>query len=177
MNITLIGMAGTGKSTIGKQLAQHLNYTFIDHDEIIEKNHHCTLQHLINQVGEQAFLQIEEDTVLQMGDIKDTISTPGGSIIYCPKAMDYLKNSSTLIYLDTPFQVIQQRINPQDRGIIGLKNKTLKSVYEERHHLYKKYAHIQIPCPQNTTIQKTVNTIIEKLTKFPLRRGIKGDVR
>ena len=163
MNITLIGMAGTGKSTIGKKLAQHYNYTFIDHDQIIQKNHGQKLQHLINKIGEKAFLQIEEDTIRQMSDITDTISTPGGSIIYCPKAMDYLKNTSTLIYLDTPFHIIQQRINPQDRGIIGLKNNTLKSVYQERHHLYKKYAHIQIPCPQNTTIQQTVETIKEKL--------------
>ena len=163
MNITLIGMAGTGKSTIGKELSQHYNYTFIDHDQLIQEKYQNTLQHIIDDIGEQAFLKIEEETILQMGDIKDTISTPGGSIIYCPKAMDYLKNTSNLIYLDTPFHVIQQRINPQDRGIIGLKNNTLKSVYQERHHLYKKYAHIQIPCPQNTTIQQTIQTIQEEL--------------
>ena len=163
MNITLIGMAGTGKSTVGKELAKRLNFTFIDHDELIVKNHGQKLQDIINDVGESTFLKIEEDTVVQMGDVKNTISTPGGSIVYIPKAMDYLKSISTLIFLDTPFSVIEKRISPTSRGIIGLETKSLKDVYLERLVLYKKYADIQIPCPANKSIEDIVKTIQDEL--------------
>ncbi len=163
MNITLIGMAGAGKSTIGIELAKHYNYTFIDNDTLIEQSQGHTIQHIINEVGEREFLKIEEEAVLQMGDLTDTIIAPGGSIIYIPKVMDYLKSISTLIFIDTPYEVIQKRVNPSSRGVIGLKNKSLNEVYIERLPLYNQYADIQIPCPENTSIQEIMQTIQEKL--------------
>ncbi|MCK5176932.1 MAG: (d)CMP kinase, partial [Candidatus Aenigmarchaeota archaeon] len=56
MNITLIGMAGVGKSFIGKKLAKKLNYDFIDVDELIEKNTNLKLQQIIDKFGERYFL-------------------------------------------------------------------------------------------------------------------------
>ena len=82
MKITLIGMVGTGKSTIGIELPKRYNYIFIDNDTFIEENQGNTIQHIINEVGEDEFLKIEEEAVLQMGHLSDTIIAPGGSIIY-----------------------------------------------------------------------------------------------
>jgi len=77
--------------------------------------------------------------------------------------MDYLKSISTLTFLDTSYEVIQKRVNPSSRGVIGLKEKSLKDVYTERIPLYKKYADIQIPCPENKSIDEIMQSIQDEL--------------
>ena len=61
MNIVLIGMPGSGKSTIGVVLAKHLGYTFIDSDIVIQEKHKKLLCELIDEFGEEGFLKIEND--------------------------------------------------------------------------------------------------------------------
>ncbi|RLG14690.1 MAG: hypothetical protein DRN66_01430, partial [Candidatus Nanohalarchaeota archaeon] len=89
MNITLIGMAGVGKSFIGKHLAERLNCTFVDIDEVIEKKTSLTLQQIIDTHGEEEFLKIEERAILRLNGFNNSIISPGGSIIYSKKAMDF----------------------------------------------------------------------------------------
>ena len=82
MNITLIGMAGVGKSVTGKELAKRLDYGFIDIDEIIEKKANLKLQQIIDDLGDDKFLAIEERTVLGLDKLENCIISPGGSVIY-----------------------------------------------------------------------------------------------
>jgi shikimate kinase len=78
-NITLIGMAGVGKSVIGKELAKELLYRFIDTDELIEKKFNLKLQEIIDQWGEERFLEIEEQTILKLGKLEHSVlSLPEG---------------------------------------------------------------------------------------------------
>ena len=75
------------------------------------------------------------------------IVAPGGSIIYHPDLMDYLKRNAVLIYLDDSFANIEAKlVGGLDRGIVGLRYKTLRQIYEERRPLYFKYADITIDC-------------------------------
>ena len=67
MNITLIGMAGAGKSTIGRVLAKRLDYTFIDVDHLITENTGMPLQTLIDNEGDSALIRFEEEAILKLG--------------------------------------------------------------------------------------------------------------
>ncbi|HIH39241.1 TPA: shikimate kinase [Candidatus Woesearchaeota archaeon] len=160
MNITLIGMAGAGKTTLGKELAGKLGYIFLDVDELIERKTKLKLQQVIDRYGDSDFIKIEEETVLNLKDIDNHVISPGGSVIYSRKAMEFLKKISKLVFLDAPFDIISKRIvNKESRGIVGLKNKDLLSLFNERRHLYEKYADIVIDISKDFNIDYLVSMI------------------
>jgi len=172
MNITLIGMSGVGKSSVGKVLAEQLGYNFIDIDRVLEKKFgEEKLSGVMEKLGEEAFLKIEEEAIVDLKLSGENIISPGGSLIYEPKAIEKLKSESKLIFFDLPFeQLIKNVKNPEERGIIGLKGKTFEELFKERHPLYKKYAdiildlsYIDIDQPEHENRQKVINQIKEEL--------------
>ena len=168
MNITLIGMAGVGKSFIGQEMARRLSFEFIDVDERIENRFHLKLQEIVNHFGEQRFLHIEEQAVLGLGSIDCCVVSPGGSVVYSERAMDFLRKNSRVIFLDASFESIQNRIpNESTRGIIGLKHRELKDLYQERRPLYQKQAELTIVLPDELDKDTVVNEILQKLLPLP----------
>lgn len=160
MKITLIGMPGSGKSFIGKRLANTLGYEFIDIDKILEEEYKQPLSEILERLGEQAFLEKEEDAVFRSASKSNkVVISPGGSIIYSEKAMQYLKTNSIILYLEVPLAVLQERIGLASRGIVGLKTKTLADLGAERTPLYKRYA--QATFDANQTREKVVNNIVK----------------
>lgn len=139
MNITLIGMPGAGKSTIGKALATELDYSFVDIDKLMEELQGMPTQMILNQLGGQRFLKYEERMILQLQP-QNTVISPGGSIVYMERAMQHLKGLSTVVYIEVPLPTILERIkkNPQ-RGIVG---GTVEEVFKERVPLYERYADV-----------------------------------
>jgi len=145
MNITLIGMSGVGKTRIGSLLSAQLGYRFIDIDRIIENNNGKTLQQLIDDSGTKKFLELEEKAILSITDTDNIVISPGGSAIYSEKAMNFLKSISTVVFLDATLDEIKRRTADfSDRGIVGLKEKGLETLFAERLPLYRKYADITI---------------------------------
>jgi len=145
-SIVLIGMAGVGKSTIGNSLAKALGFDFIDVDDYISKKEGKTLQEIIDAEGEEAFLEIEKRRMHEI-DLTRRVVAPGGSIIYHADLMEYLKQHSTLVYLDDSFENIEEKLTDAlIRGIVGLKSKSLRQIYDERRPLYLKYADITLNC-------------------------------
>lgn len=164
MNITLIGMTGVGKSFIGQELAKGLNFGFVDVDERIEDRFHLKLQEIVDQLGEQRFLKVEEQAVLDLGPIDRSVISPGGSVVYSEKAMGFLRINSRVIFLDASFESIKKRIhNESTRGIIGLKGRKLKDLYQERTPLYRKYAEITVILPDYLDKDTVVKEILQKL--------------
>jgi shikimate kinase len=145
-SIVLIGMAGVGKSTIGSSLAKALRFDFIDVDDCISRKEGKTLQEIIDAEGEQAFLEIEKRRMHEI-DLTRRVVAPGGSIIYHSDLMEYLKQHSTLVYLDDSFENIEEKLTDAlIRGIVGLKSKSLRQIYDGRRPLYLKYADITLNC-------------------------------
>lgn len=161
MNITLIGMAGAGKSTIGKALAKRLNYTFIDVDRLITEKTGMPLQDLIDKQGDSALIIFEEEAILGLGQMDNCIISPGGSVIYSREAMKHLKEISKIVFLDAPFRSIVRRIpNARKRGIVGLRDRSLKELFEERLVLYNKYADFSIKIRGRENVQGLVDRVI-----------------
>ena len=162
MNITLIGMAGAGKSTIGRALAKHLGYTFIDVDHLIREKTGMPLQTLIDKEGDLAFIRFEEEAILRLEQVDRSVISPGGSVIYSEKAMTHLKTISKIIFLDTAFRNIAKRLpNARKRGIVGLRDRSLKELFEERMVLYQKYADFSIKLNGKENIQEIAKKIVE----------------
>jgi shikimate kinase len=155
-------MAGAGKSTIGRALAKHLGYTFIDVDHLIREKTGMPLQTLIDKEGDLAFIRFEEEAILRIEQVDRSVISSGGSVIYSEKAMTHLKTISKIIFLDTAFRSIAKRLpNARKRGIVGLRDRSLKELFEERVVLYQKYADFSIKLNGKENIQEITEKIIE----------------
>jgi shikimate kinase len=145
-NLTLIGMPGAGKSTIGIILAKNLGFGFIDTDILIQINQQKTLQQIIDESDHLNLRAIEEREILKINIERHVIAT-GGSAAYSVKAMNHLLGISTVIFLMADFEVIKKRIhNFKTRGIAKTEDQTFRELFEERQILYRKYAEITIDC-------------------------------
>jgi shikimate kinase len=162
MNITLIGMPGTGKSYIGKKVAEKLGYELVELDSIMEKEYGLPLQEILDTLGDELFLKKQAEDVISNTHSKDgLVVSPGGSIVYTEHAMEHLKNVSTILYLKSSLKTIEERVSDVPRGIVGLKNKTLAELYKERTMLYEKYAAVIIDAEQDA--DKVVSDIVAKI--------------
>ena len=145
-NLTLIGMPGVGKSTVGIILAKNLTLGFMDTDVLIQINHQQSLQQIINEHGHLKLRAIEESEILKLNIENHVIST-GGSVAYSEKAMAHLHNISKIIFLEANYDIIKKRIlNFEKRGIAKGRDQTFRELFEERQTLYQKYAEITIDC-------------------------------
>ena len=163
MRISLIGMAGVGKSTIGKALARKIGCQFIDVDSLIIADKGMKLQELIDRYGDDALIEIEEKAVISLNIDKDCVISPGGSVVYSEKAMEYLKEKTTIVFLDSPFKIIEERMrNPSGRGVIGLKNNTINEIFKQRYELYQKYADITVKMGKTSRINEIVGKILSE---------------
>ncbi|MGA1795873.1 MAG: shikimate kinase [bacterium] len=145
-NIVLIGMPGSGKSTIGVILAKVMSMRFIDTDVLIQVQEGRSLQEIIDSKGLEAFLCIEERTVLSLACTKTVIAT-GGSVVYSRRAMEHLGSSGTIIHLDLSLDLIEKRLkNFANRGVVRRPGQCLSELYNERVPLYRRYAEIDVDC-------------------------------
>ncbi|WP_310600312.1 shikimate kinase [Desulfobulbus sp.] len=145
-NLTLIGMPGAGKSTVGIILAKNLSLGFIDTDVLIQINQQKSLQQIIDTSGHLALRAIEEAEICKLNLSRHVIAT-GGSAAYSPKAMTHLQGISLIVFLEVSFAEIERRIrNFATRGIAKARHQTFRELYDERQVLYRRHAELTIAC-------------------------------
>ena len=158
-NLIFIGMPAVGKSTVGIVVAKRLGKRFIDTDLLIQEQEKKLLREIIAEVGDQGFLEIENQV---NRDVKaeNSVISPGGSVIYCEEAMKHYKEIGTVVYLKASYQTIKRRIrNPQKRGVVLRDGQTLKDLYNERVPYFEKYADITV-CEDGCRIEETIENVI-----------------
>ena len=161
-NIILIGMPGAGKSTVGVILAKTLGMNFIDTDIVLQKHTGRLLQEIINSDGIDAFLKIEERTLLSLNFSNSVIAT-GGSVVLSEKLMEYLKKTGMVIYFYIIFEEMVRRLNNiMTRGVVLGEGQRLLDLYNQRIPLYEKYADITIDC-SDRDIEKIIETVIHEI--------------
>ena len=142
MNITLIGMPGAGKSTVGVVLAKRIGMDFVDTDLIIQKEYNKTLSEIIDAKGIEGFKKVENDVISKL-ELDNTIIATGGSAVYGKEAMKHLRDISKVVYIELTEENIEDRLGDlNERGVVLEDGETLQELYDERIPLYKKYAHI-----------------------------------
>ena len=157
-NISFIGMAGCGKSTIGGALSSQLDISFVDTDLLIEEKFKLSLEQLKKKKGYEFVRQAEEEVILRLDENIKVIST-GGSAVYSEKSMLHLSSFSKIMYINTPLDEIKQRIGDgQERGLAAPDGLSIDDIYKERVPLYKKWADITLN--GNKSIEDLISKII-----------------
>jgi len=145
-SLILIGMPGSGKSTLGILLAKMLAKDFVDTDLLIQLQHNKTLQDIVDNQGYLALRDIEEQVLLNTHYPNHIIAT-GGSAVYSEKAMQHLHHFGPIIYLDVALSDLTARVNNIDtRGLARKPGQSFEGLYEERRKLYERYATLTINC-------------------------------
>ncbi len=161
-NITLIGMPGVGKSTIGVILAKVIGYKFIDADLVIQESEGKLLKEIIEEKGSDGFIEVENRINASI-DVDHAIIATGGSAVYGKEAMAHFKSIGKVIYLKLDYDRIKRRLgNIKNRGVVMPEGYTLKKLYDERVKLYEHYADIVIDC-NGLNIEQTVEKICQSI--------------
>lgn len=164
-NIVLIGMPGVGKSTVGVILAKVLGYQFIDADLVIQKRENRLLHEIISEEGLDGFLKAEENANVYIAQNEEkSIVATGGSVVYCEKAMQELKKTGRVIYLELEYDQLKKRLgNLKGRGVVLKDGQDLRGLYEERIPLYEKYADLTVN-EKNLDVEQTLQKIVDRLS-------------
>ena len=151
--ISIIGMAGAGKSTVGQALAQTLGWAFMDSDYLMEALYGSRLQGVTDELSKEAFLDLEACVVGSVRAARTVLAT-GGSVVYREAAMRHLASLGPVVHLEVPLALIEERIarNPE-RGLAIAPGQTLRGLFEEREALYRRYAGLHCPAAGRTPQQ------------------------
>jgi len=149
-NLVLIGMPGSGKSTVGVILAKKTSRDFADTDLLIQKSQGRKLQDIVDHDGYAALRKIEERVLLDLCVHNHVLAT-GGSAVYSDPAMAHLKSDGLVIFLDVDLATLESRIRDfSTRGLAKRPEQSLPELFDERFGLYAKHADITIKCSRLT---------------------------
>jgi shikimate kinase len=163
-NIAIIGLMGSGKSTIGALLAKKIRLNFVDIDEEIEKRTNTTISEIFKKKGEPFFRKLETTTIEEFATKSNQIISTGGGAVQNEQNLKILQQNSTLIYLKTSLNVIFERIkNETQRPLLQNSDPlgTLQELLEKRQKNYEK-ADIIVDTDNKTT-DEIVNEIIKNV--------------
>ena len=163
-NIILIGMPGSGKTTIGVELSEMIGYGYVDSDSVIVAREGKRLPEIIAEKGREGFLDIEAKVNSELCADRCVIAT-GGSVIYRDYAMQKLKTMGKVVYLKLSYETIEKRLGDlKARGVALKEGFTLKDLYEERTPLYEKYADVAVALDGKTVMQ-SVEAVAKAIQK------------
>jgi len=134
--VSLVGMAGAGKSTLAPLLAQALGWPHMDTDKILEAYMGGPLQEIYDAAGREEFLSFEERSVASMAACRMVLST-GGSVVYLPKAVARLRLLGPVVWLRISLPVFLARVGQaENRGFVRPPGLSLEEIFAQRQPLY-----------------------------------------
>ena len=143
MNLVLIGMPGSGKSTVGKILSKMLCMPLVDTDALVEQTAGKTIPELFAQEGERAFRDRETAAARQAAELDNTVIATGGGIILRPENMEALAATGLIFFRDRDLEDIIGE-DHMGRPLVGKDPDKLRILYTQRIDLYRKYAQYTI---------------------------------
>ena len=166
-NLTLTGMMGVGKTTIGKNLAKKLNYNFIDVDKIIEAREGLSINLIFKNKSESYFRKIENDISLAELKKNNSVISLGGGAFLNNSIRKSAKKLSVSFWLDVPIDELIKRLKKSSQRPLLYKkniNETVKKIYFERKKIYNEADH-RIKCNFLKT-EEIVNKILNLYSKY-----------
>ena len=167
-NLTLTGMMGVGKSTIGKNLAKKLNYDFIDIDKLIEVKERSPINLIFKKKGENYFRKVENEITLEKLKKNNSIISLGGGAFLNKSIRISAKKTSITFWLDVNTDLLIKRLSKsKKRPLLYKKNisDTIKKIYLEREKIYNE-ADYRINCSFLTSSE-----IVDKVLKLYEKSG------
>ncbi len=158
-NLILIGMPGSGKSTVGVLCAKALGMPFVDTDLVLQEQSGKLLQQMVNELGAEGFLRREQECILGL-HLEGAVVATGGSVALEDAAMAHLKRNGVVLYLALPFAEVERRLrNIATRGIAMGPGESLRALYDYRRPWYEKHADLTIEA-SGQTLEKTVSAVV-----------------
>ncbi len=150
-NVVLIGMPGSGKSTIGKLLAREMGATFIDTDEEIVKRENKTIPEIFAEIGESGFRRIESEVIFNLSTVQNAVIATGGGAVLNPLNIEMLSENGRVYFIDRDIENIAAT---SDRPLSS-NRADLDKRYSERYPLYCSRCdrHIRIGNEANENMQ------------------------
>ena len=158
-NIVLIGMPGSGKTTIGQRLAAALGRRFVDTDDLIEEDH-GPIPDIFATHGEAVFRKYENAAAQAAADMCGAVISTGGGIILDEQNMQALNRTSVIVFLDRPLDKLIADTDTSYRPLLKDGKAALTALYHQRYPLYNKYADITMG--NNADIDTCVADIIQQ---------------
>ncbi len=166
MNIVLIGMMGSGKSEVGKKLADKLNYQYVDTDEMIEKDVGYSINEIFQNKGENSFRELEKKAVNCVSLLDNHVISTGGGVVKNSDNMEELEKNSYVICLKADSQTLYNRLkDKKDRPLLKVENpqQKLKELLSKRKKYYKRCHYEVDTCDKN--IEEVVGSIMGYILK------------
>ena len=164
LNLYLIGMMGTGKTTVGQRLAKELGYRFFDTDVLIERVAQKSINELFAEEGETFFRELESQVLGEVSACTRSVIATGGGAVLRPVNWGYLRHG-LIIWLDAPISLLIERLAEDDtRPLLKMDNLSLKleTLLAERKSLYQE-ADLQIAIAKNENPEQIVSKILEQI--------------
>ena len=165
-NIYLVGFMGSGKSTVGKIVAEKLKMNFVDIDELIEKEKGMKITDIFKKKGEKYFRDLEKKKIKDLAVKENLVISTGGGLGADKENMDLMKKTGLVVWLDVSLDEILERCKgDKNRPLLNQSYENLKKLYEKRKPIYK-MAHIHIK-----TGNKNPEEIAEEIMYVYLHRN------
>ena len=162
INIVLIGMMGSGKSTIGKKLAKKLKKRFVDTDDVLEQSADASISDIINVRGVREFRRMEANLIEKCSGLKNAVIATGGGVVENIENVRKLRKNGLIVFLDRDIdEEIKVVFNDSNKKRpLAVDEATFRSLYERRYEIYKMCADIIIN--DTDDIKLIIKEIIEK---------------
>ncbi len=155
-NILLIGMPGSGKTTVGKELAKRLNREFIDTDLLIEQKANMPIKEIFSNFGEEKFRELETETIKEVGKLSNKVIATGGGIIKREENHFYLSRNSKVFYIKRKIENLATSDRPLSKDLSAV-----EKLYKERKSLYEGLCNVVIE--NDSDLDSAIKGVIENL--------------
>lgn len=176
-NIVLIGMRGTGKSAIGRELAKYLGWRFIDIDKTLEAGENLSIRELIKMHDWEYFRDLESKYTALAAQQKNAVIASGGGVILRSINMKALKQNGVIVLLEVPLEHMAKRVSGNDKrpSLTGEDPvQELERVWNERKELYRQAADVTVRLDFETKNKKTDLLRKSKLVLKAVKEFLKG---
>ena len=163
--IALIGLPGSGKSTVGRQLARRLQLPFFDSDHVIEQQSGCSIREYFEREGEERFRDVEESVIDQLTQNQKAVLSTGGGVVLRAANRQRLRQRGQVIYLNSlPDELIRRLRHDVNRPLLQVADPLarLRDLHAQRDPLYREIAHFVIETGR-PSVSTLVNMIIMQL--------------
>jgi shikimate kinase len=163
--ISLVGLPGVGKSTVGRHLARHLKRQFVDSDTVIERELGCSIREFFEREGEARFRDIEQRVIAELVLRPDSVLATGGGAVLREANRRVLRDGSTVFYLrSTPEELFRRLRHDTHRPLLQVRDpmRKLRDLFSERDPLYRSAAHYVIETGR-PSVPTLVNMVLMQL--------------